>query len=434
MGITAIVGCKWGDEGKGKVASYYAKDAQLVLRTTGGNNAGHTVIYNGKTLPLHLVPGGITYPQTTCIISPGVVIDPAVLLDEIQMLKEYNIHDFDERLKISGRCHVIFPYHKDLDELHEKLKKHPVGTTKRGIGPTYSDKDNRIGIRIYDLLLEETQLREKIEEATILHNQNFANNGMADCVVDPAMLAHQYHEYGERLRQYITDINPIIANALDNDDKIVVEGAQAFRLDIDHGDYPMCTSSNCSTSGALCGGALPPNSSIEVIGIDKAYNSRVGNGPFPTKQSGSVADTIRELGHEYGTTTKRPRDCGWYDCCISNSAKHILGVNYLCINHLDTIGLIGKKLGYIKICVSYNYQGKVIDYYPDDISLTGEVPTPIYEVLSGGWEIDSSCKTYEQLPELAKKFIRIIEKSSHIPVKFLGTGPANDDLIIREDI
>lgn len=445
MGITAIVGCKWGDEGKGKVAAYYAKDAKIVMRTTGGNNAGHTVIYNGTALPLHLVPGGITYPQTTCIIGPGTVIDPAVLLEEIRMLKKYNVPDFDERLKISGRAHVIFPYHKDLDELHEHLKKNPVGTTKRGIGPTYSDKDNRIGIRIYDLLLEESQLREKIEEATILHNQNFANNGMANCVVAPAVLAHQYHEYGEQLKQYVTDINPILAKALDNDDKIVVEGAQAFRLDLDHGDYPMCTSSNCTTSGALCGGALPPNASIEVIGIDKAYNSRVGNGPFPTKEVSSIdmyfsqpdnqkypGDIIRELGHEYGTTTKRPRDCGWYDCCISNSAKHILGVNYLCINHLDTIGLIGKELGYIKICTSYSYQGKIIDYYPDDITLTGEIPTPIYEVLSGGWEIDSSCKSYDELPELAKKFIEIVEKHSHIPVKFLGTGPANDDLIVRD--
>ena len=446
--ITVITGCKWGDEGKGKIAAFQSKDAKLIIRATGGSNAGHTVIYNGKSLPLHLIPGGIVYPDTTCIIGPGTVIDPELLLAEIEMLKEHGIQDIDTRLKISGRAHVVFPYHKDLDELHEKVKKNPVGTTKRGIGPCYSDKVNRVGIRMYDLLRKKSKLRSLIKQAVKLHNQLFKKNKFYECLVVPKKLANVYHGYGKQLNQYITNVDPIITNAIRNDDKIVVEGAQAFRLDQDHGDYPMNTSSNPVTAGCLCGGALPPQALKECIGIDKAYNSRVGNGIFPTEELASIdengniipdaelspGDIIRNLGHEYGTTTKRPRRCGWMDCPILFSARYTSGIDYLCINHLDTLGKIGNKLGYVKICIAYEYQGERIGYFPDDINLTHEVPTPIYKELEGGWDIDSSCKSYDDLPELAKEFIRIVEEYSEIPVKYIGTGPANDDLIIREDV
>ena len=412
--VTVIVGTKWGDEGKGKIASREAEDAKLVIRATGGNNAGHTVIYKGTSLPLHLVPGGISNPNTICIIGPGVVLDLDVLLSEIKLLKNTGIPDIDKRLKISGRAHVILPYHKELDVLYENMKKHPVGTTKRGIGPSYADKNNRTGIRMYDILLPTDKLEEKIEEAIKPHNQLFKANNMEDA----------------------------IANAKS------FEGAQAFRLDLDHGDYPMVTSSNPVVSGTLCGAALPPQSLKVVIGVDKAYNSRVGNGPFPTELPASIdergnvikdakpleGDIVRDLGHEYGTTTKRPRRCGWMDCPILHSAKYECGIDYLCLNHLDTLGQIGLKLGYIKVCTSYKYKGKIINHYPDDINLSGEIPVPIYETLDGGFEIDSSCKNYEDLPDLAKEFVEIVEKASGIPVKYLGTGPANDDLIVREDI
>ncbi len=444
--VTVIVGTKWGDEGKGKIASREAKDAKLVIRATGGNNAGHTIVFNGIKLPLHLVPGGIVYPNTTCIIGPGVVLDLEVLLSEIELLKETGISDIDSRLKISGRAHVILPYHKELDVLYENFKKHPVGTTKRGIGPSYADKNNRTGIRMYDLLLTEDELKEKIEEAIKPHNQLFIDNNMKEAVADANSLAKQYHIYGEKLAKYITDISPLISDSIDNNEKIVVEGAQAFRLDLDHGDYPMVTSSNPVVSGTLCGAALPPQALNTVIGVDKAYNSRVGNGPFPTELPASIdengnvienvtpleGDIVRDLGHEYGTTTKRPRRCGWMDCPILRSAKYTSGIDYLCLNHLDTLGQIGLKLGYVKVCTSYKYKGQVINYYPDDINLSHEIPEPIYETLDGGWTIDSSCKTYDELPELAKRFIEIVEKASGIPVKYLGTGPANDDLIVRE--
>lgn len=437
---TVIVGCKWGDEGKGKIASQQSKDAKLVIRGTGGANAGHSVVYNGKTLPLHLVPGGITYPHVTAIIGPGTVIDPEILISEIQMLKEEGVPDIDNRLKISGRAHVVFPYHKALDEFHEWLRGNPIGTTKRGIGPCYSDKANRIGVRMYDLLLPEDELNVVIADALSVDNILLYAGNLTEFTTDE--LTPIYHKYGEQLKQYITDIQPIISNALLGNEKIVVEGAQAFRLDLDHGDYPMVTSSNCSTAGTLCGCGLPPNCTKEVIGIDKAYNSRVGNGPFPTEEQDHLIDKhgtspgpatiIRELGHEYGTTTKRPRRCGWMDCPILRSASSTMGIDYLCINHLDTLGEVGLRIGYIKVCIAYDYCGNRIDYFPDDLNLTKQIPIPVYETIRGGWRIDSSCKSFDDLPDSAKHFIEIVEQYSGIPVKYIGTGPANDDLIIRD--
>ena len=286
--VTVIVGTKWGDEGKGKIASREAENAKLVIRATGGNNAGHTVIYKGTKLPLHLIPGGIANPNTICIIGPGVVLDLEVLLSEIELLKKAGIPDIDSRLKISGRTHIIFPYHKELDVLYENMKKHPVGTTKRGIGPSYADKNNRTGIRMYDILLPTNKLEEKIEEAVKPHNQLFKENNMEYAIANAKTLAKEYHLLGEKLEKYITDISPIISDTIDNNEKIVVEGAQAFRLDLDHGDYPMVTSSNPVVSGTLCGAALPPQALNVVIGVDKAYNSRVGNGPFPTELPASI--------------------------------------------------------------------------------------------------------------------------------------------------
>ena len=447
--VTVVVGTKWGDEGKGKIASSEAKDAKLVIRATGGSNAGHTVVYDGKKLALHLIPGGIVYPQTKCIIGPGVVIDPLMLSDEISMLKECGIPDIEHRLRISGRAHVVLPYHKSLDELHEFLKEKPVGTTKRGIGPCYSDKVNRIGIRMYDLLLSQEELEKKMDEAVKLHYEAFEKHSMNKALMGTSLMSHAYHICGEDLKQYICDVDPIIANAIDCNLKIVVEGAQAYRLDIDHGDYPMVTSSNPVTAGTLCGAALPPQAVKEVIGVCKAYDSRVGNGPFPTEQetilnrgmenanspsSLLVGDIIRELGHEYGTTTGRPRRCGWMDAVILRSAKYTCGIDYLCINHLDTLGEIGEKVGEVKICNEYIYQNRLIWHFPDDISLTGEIPYPCYYTIPGGWKIDKSCKEYKDLPPKAKEFIRIVENVSGIPVKYIGIGPANDDLIVRKNV
>ncbi len=441
--VTVVVGSKWGDEGKGKIASREAKNAKLVIRATGGSNAGHTIVYNGVTLALHLIPSGIVYPQSTAIIGPGTVVDPQILLIEIKMLEQMEIPNIHERLKISGKAHVVFPWHKYLDELHETVKKHPIGTTKRGIGPAYADKASRKGLRIYDLLLPVDEIEKKIYENVYLHNQLFIANGMDECVVNPHEAAVQFSIYGNQLRHYVTDITPLCTEAISNNEKIVIEGAQAYRLDNDDPEYPNVTSSHPVTCGAILGAGLPPQALKISIGVDKAYNTRVGNGPFPTELPSSIGedgniienhpvmegDIIRELGYEYGATTGRPRRCGWMDAVMLRSAKYGCGIDVLCINHLDTLGKIGNKIGYVKVCVAYTYMGKTISFYPDDTSLTHEIPSPIYETIEGGWEITSDMKSFTDLPEKAQQFVKIVERVSEIPVKFVGIGPANDDII-----
>lgn len=453
MGATIIIGGAWGDEGKGKVASREAADAKLVIRATGGANAGHTIVFHNKgekhKLALHLVPGGIVYPQATALIGQGVVLDPKVLVEEIEELEKIGIPYVRTRLRISGRAHVVFPYHKELDELKERLKDDPIGTTKRGIGPTYEDKKARTGIRVYDLLLPVDKLAKKIEVATRPHNQLFKANGMEDRIVDPKVLAAQYSEYGKIIKNMVINADILTEEVCKNGDKIVVEGAQAFRLDIDYGDYPDVTSSNCVTAGTLIGAHLSHKCVDKVIVIAKAHCSRVGNGVFPTEQPAHiennkvteydepfVGDVIRETCGEYGATTGRPRRCGWGDAVLLKSAcsQAVTGADYICLNHLDSIGKIGETLGYIKLCIAYMYQGRKICYYPDNMELTGEVPEPVYTEFEGGWEIPSSLRDFNLLPAKAKKYVKIIEDITGVPVKYIGVGPGNDDIIVREDV
>jgi adenylosuccinate synthase len=443
-----VVGGKWGDEGKGKITSRFSKDADLVIRGTGGANAGHTIVFKGKKIALHLVPGGIVYPQTTCLIGQGVVIDVPVLLNEIEELEKIGVPNVRERLKITGRAHIVFPYHKELDALYESFKEEPVGTTKRGIGPTYMDQDSRTGIRLYELLAPEDKLARYIKEAVTPHNQLFKCNGMNEAVVDVKALAKEYHHYGEILRPML-EKNPdgLTSKCYREGKKVVVEGAQAYRLDKFNGDYPDVTSSNCVTSGTLTGAHLSHEMVKEVIVVVKAHDSRVGNGPFPTELPAHVendkvlpydepyeGDVIRENAHEYGATTGRPRRVGWFDAVLTKTSKDVLGATYLCVNHVDTLGEVGKKLGMVKMCTAYIYQGELIDYYPDDIRLTGEVPTPVYEKFEGGWTIPRGTERYEDIPEAAKMYIKRIEDVTGIPVKYIGIGPDNDDLIVRDDV
>ena len=431
--VVAIVGCNWGDEGKGRAAFFESQDAAIVARSTGGNNAGHTIVHKGKKYALHLVPGGIINPKTKCIIGPGVVIDTTVLIEEIKMLQEAGISVTPQNLVISGKAHVIMPYHKDLDRLHEMLKgNEKVGTTGRGIGPAYSDKANRTGIRLYDLLLPEGKLKSKLDIAVAPHNILFSSVwGFDECCVDTEKLVKDLQENAQFLKDFIGNTDSIIKSAIENDEKIVIEGAQAFRLDIDHGDYPMVTSSSPNTSGTLSGIGIGPRYLKKAIGITKAYCSRVGNGPFPTEQHNSDGDVIRELGHEYGTTTNRPRRCGWFDCVIINQAKITMGLDELCINHLDTIGLIGKTLGQIKICYAYRYNDMIIDYIPDDTEVIRRHPKPVYMTISGGWEIPDNCKSYDDLPQKAKQFIEYIESKTGLPVTYIGCGADIERTITR---
>lgn len=423
--ITEVVGGFWGDEGKGRVASYEARDARLVLRTTGGNNAGHTVYYEGHKLPLHLVPGGIIYPNVTAIICNGVVVDSTVLFDEIKMLQKY-IEVTPDNFILSDRAHMIMPYHLNRDKMEETIRgSMSIGTTKRGIGPAYEDQRKRIGIRFQDLFMSEDDLKNKLN--MIIDFLKYTPDLSAT-----SYSIEQLYDYcmkaKESIGDYIRNPDSIIAKALEKGDKIVIEGAQADHLDILNGDYPNCTSSECNPAGTISGAGIGPTYINKIIVTAKAYCSRVGNGPFPTELTDEVGDLIREMGHEYGTTTGRPRRCGWLDLAAISPLR---GYTDMCLNHVDTIGLIGKKLGYIKVCTGYNYQGKTTRYFPSDTEVTKEVPTPIYKEFKGGWEISHWCDSYEKLPEKALEFINYIEEYLSIPVTYIGIGPKNEDTIIR---
>ena len=409
--VTVITGCYWGDEGKGRAAFYECKDADMCIRATGGNNAGHTIVYNGQKYALHLVPGGIINEHTVCGIGPGVVIDPQVLINEIEMLQKSGISVSPENLVIASNAHVILPYHKKADAFHESLKtNNKVGTTGRGIGPTYADKCYRIGIRMEDLLLDDNSLVEKLITSVYFHSRVFKGSPfrLPSTDIFVRSLLDLCKNAQKFLTPYIKNWNAYINPALSEGKKIVIEGAQAYKLDIDHGDYPYVTSSNCNTSGTLSGAGIGPIYVKEVIGVLKSYCSRVGEGPFPTEQDNNIGDVIRNLGHEYGTTTGRPRRCGFLDLTIINESKGVMGYTCLAINHLDTIGKIIDQLGHYEVKLSKNEYAQ------------------FYE----GWDT-TGCKTYMDLPDEARKFIELIEAITSLPVKYIGIGADNADTIIK---
>lgn len=423
--VTEIVGAYWGDEGKGRVAAFESQDADLVLRTTGGNNAGHTIYLNGEKIPLHLIPGGIVYSKLAMICS-GVVINPEVLYEEIQLLSKYT--DISpNNLIISSNAHIIMPYHIDLDSIYEDMRgKNKIGTTLRGIGPCYADKANRIGIRMGDLLRSEDSLKSLLSMALKFH---FSTLELAKKPHSLASLYSYCKIMRKHLGDYIGSQESVLSAAIRFGNKIVIEGAQADHLDLEVGDYPNCTSSYCNPSGTLSAAGIGPAYIKDVIAVMKAYCSRVGNGPFPTELLDDEGEIIREFGNEYGTTTGRPRRCGWLDLVAISKNR---GYTDICLNHLDTIGLIGQKLGYIKVCTEYIYNGKRISCYPDDMEMTGMVLEPIYELFQGGWEIPEDCECFEDLPEKAKKFVNFIENYLGIPINYIGIGPNNDDTIVRK--
>ncbi len=408
--VTVITGCYWGDEGKGRAAFYECKDADMCIRATGGNNAGHTVVYNGQKYALHLIPGGIINEHTVCGIGPGVVIDPQVLIEEIEMLQKSGINVSPENLVIASNAHIIMPYHKVADAFQESLKSNKVGTTGRGIGPTYADKCNRVGLRMEDLLLRDNDLLNKIFITAGYYKTLFKAFSYPSEVTDTysGSLLDFCREARDFLAPYIKDWNSCINTALADSKKIVIEGAQAYKLDIDHGDYPYVTSSNCNTSGTLSGAGIGPIYVKEVIGVLKSYCSRVGEGPFHTEQKNKIGDVIRDLGHEYGTTTGRPRRCGFLDLTIINESKGIMGYTCLALNHLDTIGKIINQLGHYEVRLSNNEYAQ------------------FYE----GWDT-TGCKTYMDLPDEARKFVELIEGVTELPVKYIGIGADNADTIIK---
>lgn len=435
--VIVIEGTAWGDCGKGRAAFFECEDADIVVRATGGNNAGHTVVYNGKNYALHLIPSGIIRDGVISVISHGVVIDPDVLIQEIEMFQKDGIHVSPANLLISGRAHVIFPFHKQDDALDEFRKgAGKVGTTGRGIGPTYADKADRIGIRMWDLLLPYNKLVKKVELLTNIHNKEFESYEYP--LFDVNSMMELCLKWKEKISQYVCNVSQFLDMYVGTDKKIVIEGAQSIWLDLDFGDYPFVTSSNPNTSGTLSGAGIAPIYVKDVIGVAKAHNSRVGEGPFETELISALGDIIREEGHEYGTTTGRPRRCGYFDLVRFKAAVKRLGLTKIDLNHVDTIGKVGlriaKELGIedgIKICTSYSYNGNKIDYVPEDMGVTGQQPVSGDMISFKGWKVPKNCSKYEDLPSEARRFIETIEEAVKVPITYIGIGPDNAETIVR---
>lgn len=426
MSAVVVIGTQWGDEGKGKIVDFLAEKADVVVRYQGGNNAGHTVVVNGTEFKLHLLPSGILYSGKTCIVGNGVVIDPAVMLKELKGMQDKGIDTTG--LKVSNRAHVIMPYHRLLDALEEESKgDRKIGTTKRGIGPCYMDKNARVGIRVVDLMDEEefcSKLDYNLEAKNHLLRAVYETEGF-----DFEEIKEEYLEYARQLRPYVTDTSAVLHEAFRNGKKVLFEGAQATQLDLDHGTYPYVTSSHPIAGGACIGAGVGPSKINRVIGVVKAYTTRVGEGPFPTELTDEVGDTIRERGHEYGTTTGRPRRCGWLDACVVQYAGYVSGIDYMAITRLDILD----GLRTLKMCVGYNYEGKKLEEFPASLKVLGAVE-PIYEEMPGWNEPTSHIRKYEELPANARRYIERLSAVSGINIGIVSVGPGRDQTIILRDM
>ncbi len=397
MPASVLVGTQWGDEGKGKVTDLISGDFDVVARYAGGANAGHTVIAGGHKLALHQVPSGVMYEGVTPVIGNGCIVDPEILLGEIDMLEAQGISCDD--LKISGNAHIVMPYHKDLDGAHEKkLGKNLIGTTKRGVGPCYMDKMNRTGLRIQDML-DEKIFRQ---------------------------ICETYLPMAERIRPYIVESSLFLNEQLEAGKNILFEGAQATMLDIDHGTYPFVTSSNCTAGGAVTGSGVGPVNIKRVLGVAKAYLTRVGSGPFPTELFDETGDLLGEVGHEYGVTTGRKRRCGWYDAVVVNYAARVNGLTDLALTKLDVLGCLDE----IKVCVAYECDGKTYTTVPEHQSVFYHAK-PVYETLPG-WKCDiSGVRNFYQLPREAKDYIDFLEQLAGVRASIITVGPDREQTINR---
>lgn len=415
MPTKVVIGAQWGDEGKGKIVDILAGRSEVVVRSQGGNNAGHTVEADGVQYKLHLTPSGIINKGTLCIIGNGVVVDPKVLLEELDMLTEKGVDVSGLRLDL--RAHLIMPYHIVLDGLAEEAKgKSDIGTTRRGIGPCYMDKAERIGIRVCDLMDEKIFIN-KVKENVMIKNKIIEKvyEGKGVSAVE---IIENYLEYAKRLRQYVADTSVLLFNAIKEGKKVLFEGAQGTLLDIDLGTYPFVTSSHPVSGGVCVGTGIGPTMIDSCLGVVKAYTTRVGKGPFPTELFDEIGNEIRERGNEYGTVTKRPRRCGWFDAVIVKFAVRTSGLTELSVNKIDTLSDLGK----LKICVGYKKGDEILDEFPPSLEELA-LCEPIYEEIDG-WEGDiSNVKKYEDLPENAKKYIERIEQLCGCRVSMVGVGP-----------
>ena len=422
MSGTVIIGAQWGDEGKGKITDFLAESAKVVVRYQGGNNAGHTVEVNGKQYKLHLIPSGALYDDTLNVIGDGVVIDPQALFDELKYLE-----DLDVRVKnliISDRAHIIMPYHKEIDKLSESRRGNlDIGTTIKGIGPCYTDKFERSGIRVCDLLNKEIF----IERAS--YNIDFKNEIITKIyggeALDKQEIIDKYLAFGEKMRPYVRDTTVAVHAEVKKGSNILFEGAQGTLLDIDYGTYPYVTSSHPISGGVCVGAGVGPKVINKVVGVCKAYTTRVGKGPFPTELFEEMGNFIREKGHEYGTTTGRPRRCGWLDLVILKFSCRLSGITDIAITKIDTIAGIDK----LKVCVGYELDGKVIDYFPASLEDLAKCK-PVFEEFDGWDESIENARTYNAIPENAKKYLKRIEEITETKISIVSVGPGRYQTII----
>jgi adenylosuccinate synthase len=421
MPVTILVGTQWGDEGKGKATDLLADQMDFVVRYQGGNNAGHTVVAGGRTLKLHLVPSGILYDHITTVIGDGVVVDPKVLLEEMDELGTFGVDT--SRLLISTNAHLIMPYHLELDRVTERyLGRQQLGTTKRGIGPAYADKASRIGLRVQDLT-DEKIFRKKLETA-IKEKNAILSKVYNRLPLDPEEIVADYMGFGERLASHIVDTSAILHGALRDGKRVLLEGAQGTLLDLDHGTYPFVTSSNPVAGGALVGAGLGPKEVERVIGVTKAYVTRVGSGPFPTEDEGEAGVWMQEHGHEFGTTTGRRRRCGWFDAVLLRFAARLNGLTELFITKLDVLS----GLETVKVCVAYSYEGERYEDLPPHQSIVHKAE-PVYEELEGWREELAGARSMAELPAAARKYLDRIAALADVPVRMVSVGPSREQTV-----
>lgn len=426
MSNIVIVGTQWGDEGKGKVVDLLAEHADMVVRFQGGNNAGHTMVVEGEQFISHLVPSGILQGKT-CFIGNGLVVDPAVLLEEIDYLTSKGVDISPDKLKISEKAHLIMPYHRAVDNARERMKgDKKIGTTGRGIGPCYEDKATRRGVRFVELLNQEV-FREKV--ATILDEKNFYLKNYMDAEpLELEPILAEYRAYAERLAPYVTNVSVVLSDGMKAGGQVLFEGAQGTHLDIDHGTYPYVTSSSTVAGNACSGSGVGPGKITDIIGIVKAYTTRVGEGPFPSELFDDVGDAIQQKGVEFGATTGRKRRCGWLDTVILENAARLNSLSGLAITKLDVLG----GLDEIKICTAYEYEGQRLEHFPTDLTVLAACK-PIYET-HPGWEEDiSGVRIYEELPENARTYLERVQELAATPIQIVSVGPGRDETIVLDN-
>ncbi len=424
--VIVVVGAQWGDEGKGKIIDLLAKSTDVVVRFQGGNNAGHTLVVNGEKFVFHLIPSGILHKGKRCVIGSGVVVDPQVLIEEIDNIKGKGFLQDDSQFLLSEEAHLIFPYHKQIDKGRERIRSGEIGTTGRGIGPAYEDRASRDGIRVIDLSEEET-FRRKLEE-TLAQKNYYLTHVLQEQGVELEPLYQEYMRYGERLRRYVANTSLFLAQQIKEGKRILFEGAQGTLLDVDHGTYPYVTSSSTVAGNACAGSGIGPTQIDLVLGITKAYTTRVGGGPFPTELSDDIGAMLREKGGEYGATTGRPRRCGWFDAVVVRHAVRVNGLGGLAITKLDT--LTGLKT--IKMCTAYRLGKETITEFPASAERVARCQ-PIYEEYAGWAEDISGIKELSQLPPAAQRYLEQIERLTQTPIHIVSVGAQRDQTIIRHN-